>query len=155
MADDFELIADARAGAIDGVSGKLENAARVEANLRDAERTNVLFDVDDALIAIEKHEIDGEHHAERVHAVTGNDPESTAGAIPIPGLAEQSDKTANVRVRGANFGCHEAIARFVVHVNFGIVIQDTRTSVLKCPIQFFLVRSNAETIRQSCDCAAK
>ena len=32
MADDFELVADACAGAADGVSGKLEDAACVEAN---------------------------------------------------------------------------------------------------------------------------
>ena len=118
MADDFELIADACAGAADGVSGKLEDAARVEANFGDAERANVLFDVHHPLFAIEKHEIDREHHAERVHAVAGNDPQAAAGAIPRARLAEQADETAHVGIRGAHFRGHEAIARFVVDVNF-------------------------------------
>ena len=118
MADDFELVADACAGAADGVSRKLEDAACVEANLGDAERADVLFDVYHALLAIEKYEIDREHHAECVHAVAGNDPEAAAGAIPRARLAEQADETAHVGVRGAHFRGHEAIARFVVHVNF-------------------------------------
>ena len=118
VADDFELVADACARAADGMSGKLKDAARVEANFGDAERADVLLDVHHALFAIEKHEIDREHHAERVHAVAGNDPEAAARAIPRARLAEQADETAHVGIRGAHFRGNEAIPRFVVHVNF-------------------------------------
>ena len=78
----------------------------------------MLLDVHHALFAVEKHEIDREHHAERVHAVAGNDPQAAAGAIPRARLAEQADETAHVGIRGAHFRGHEAIARFVVDVNF-------------------------------------
>ena len=137
VADDFELIADACPGAADGVSGELEDTARVEADFGDAERTDMLFDVDNPLLAIEEYKINRKHHAERVHAVAGNDPQAAAGAIPRARLAEQSDETAHVGIRGADFRGHEAIARFVVDVDFRSVIQDTSASILECPILFF------------------
>jgi hypothetical protein len=139
MTDDFELIADACPGAADGVGGKLEDAARVKTDFGDAERTDMLFDVHHTLLAIEKYKVNRKHHAERVHTMTGNDPKAAAGAIPRARLAEQSDETAHVGIRGADFRGHEAIARFVVHVNFGSVIQDTSASILECPILFLLV----------------
>lgn len=137
VADDFELIADACSGAADGVSGELEDAARVKADFGDAERADMFFDVHHTLLAIEEYKINGKHHAERVHAVAGNDPKAAPRAIPRARLAEQSDETAHVGIRGADFRGHEAIARFVVYVNFGIVIQDTSASILNAQFYFY------------------
>ena len=65
----FEHVSDMSPSAKNGIGRQLQHANCFEAEFCNGERAHVLFNVDHAFAVIEKDQVNGEQHPNRVYAV--------------------------------------------------------------------------------------